>query len=129
MKSSTSFNVFRAIAWFASIYHIILGLVALFGSSEMVISLAEKVYGITITIDHDLFITFARFAATYMIAFGLMMGLVARRPYEYRNFAWVGIALFLLRIFDRVVFSSVINSVLNSTLQSSMPSLIIVGLM
>jgi hypothetical protein len=66
---------------------------------------------------------------SYMISFGLMMALLAMKPYEYRRIAWVGAILIIIRIFDRVVFFSVLQKTLGVTLMNSLPTLIVIALM
>ncbi len=129
MQSRMSLNIFRFVAGFASIYHLLLGLVATFASAGFVISIASSVYGITINIDPNIFISLARFVGSYMIAFGLMMGLVALKPTLYRNFAWVAVILFALRLFDRLVFFDTLEKALNITWASSIPTIVVVTLM
>ncbi|HEY4515312.1 MAG TPA: hypothetical protein VJJ22_04160 [Candidatus Paceibacterota bacterium] len=129
MQQNTSLKLFRFIAWFASIYHVVLGLLGTFGNSSFVVSLVNKVYGITVNIDPDLFMSFARFAGSYMIAFGLMMGLIAKNPIKYRRFAWVGVALIIIRLFDRIVFFKALQSTLNISLVNSLPTIIVISLM
>lgn len=129
MNSKTSLSVFRCIAGFMSLYHIVLGLIGTFGAADFVISLANKVYGVAIQVDPDLFMSFARFASSYMIAFGCMMALVALKPLVYRQFAWAGVILIVIRIFDRIVFSEVLYRSLGVTLASSVPTLVAIGLL
>lgn len=128
MKSQTSMKVFRFLAWFVSIYHVLLGVAATFGNTDFVISVASRVYNITLNVDPTVFITFARFVGSYMIAFGLMMALVALKPYEYRHMAWVAVALFGLRIFDRLVFFSVLQQAFHVTVSDNLMTVVPIGL-
>jgi len=64
-----------------------------------------------------------------MIAFGLMMGLIAKNPIKYRRFAWVGVALIIIRLFDRIVFFKALQSTLNISLVNSLPTIIVISLM
>ncbi len=50
-----------------------------------------------------------------MIAFGLMMGLVALKPYRYSRFMWVAVALIAIRIFDRIFFFDTLKQTFNTT--------------
>lgn len=129
MSSKVSMTLFRSIAWFASFYHIVLGLVATFSSGEFAMSLANKIYGVNINIEADLFMSLARFSGSYMIAFGLAMALLALKPFAYRHLAWIGAILIFIRIFDRVAYYSILEKSLGVTLISSLPTLLVISVM
>mgnify|MGYP001582291778 CR=1 FL=1 len=108
MQPASSFKIFRVVAWIASIYHIILGLLGTFASADIVVPIASSVYGITPQVNPQ-FLYMAKFIAAYMLAFGVMMGFVALKPREHRDLVWAAVILFGIRVFDRLVYFNLLQ--------------------
>lgn len=123
MDQKTSVKIFVLVAGFVSIYHIILGLIGTFAPGPAVASIANTVFGVTVDPTPQFFY-FAKFISALFITFGLMMALVAKKPYQYGHFAWVAVAYFVIRIFDRLVFFDLLNSALGTTMSRNMVTVI-----
>ena len=124
MDSKKSLLVFKVVAWYISIYHAVLALIGTFAGPETVGAIAARVYGITPYITAQFAVT-AKFASAYMLAFAVMMGLVAYSPEKYRVFIYPAIVLFLLRIFDRIVYAGQINEAFGTTMSQNMVTIVI----
>jgi hypothetical protein len=124
---NTKIKIFRVLSWFVSLYHIGLGLIATFSPSGVIQVVADKVYHLTVTIQPELMVVFSRFIGSYMIAFGVMMALVAHKPKEYKKFAWIAVLLFGIRIFDRTVLFASLGS-LGVTWAQNLETVIPIGL-
>ena len=114
MQSKTSLGIFRFLAGFISLYHFILGLMAIFGGTTMVTSAVKMVYGVTPNIDAQ-FLYLVKFIGAYMIVFAIATAILAFNPVEYRKLVWVPIGLFTIRIFERIIFFSLLNEAFNIT--------------
>ncbi len=96
-------QIFKYTAWFACIYHIVLGVIGLFGTADVISPLIVKIYGVNPVFDHQ-FVYLVKFISAYFIVFGLTMGILAKNPVKYRALVWVGVALFAIRIFTRLYY-------------------------
>jgi len=118
MKSKTSITIFKIVAWYAGLYHIILGLLGTFANSNIVISVASKVYGISV-VSSSQFLYLAKFISAYMIAFGIMLLFLGINPQKYKALIIPAIILFVVRIFDRLVFFDLLQDAFGSTMQQN----------
>lgn len=119
---------FKIVAWFGAIYHIILGLIGTFAPNNIVISVAEATYRVAITSSSQFFYL-AKFLSAYMIAFGFMLALLAYNPKKFRIFIWPAVALFAIRIFDRLVFFKLLNEALGSTMGGNLITVAVAAIM
>ncbi|MDP2668472.1 MAG: hypothetical protein Q8P07_01410 [bacterium] len=123
MKQETSLKIFKFIAWFIGIYHVILGLIGIFASADLIGSVINAVYHLTIVADPR-FLIAAHFASSYMLALGIMMIFVAMKPREYKVFVWAAIAMFAARLFDHLLYLGTIEQSFNSTLTGNLITII-----
>ncbi len=93
----------RILAGFVGVYHITLGFLIFF-SGDLAIKIAKSFAGITITGSPELG-AIGEVLACYIIAFGLMMGLAAWNPIKNRSMITIGLILFILRLFQRIIFA------------------------
>ena len=114
MQSKTSLSMFRFLAGFVSVYHFILGLIAIFGASSLVTSAVTIVYGVTPNIDAQ-FLYMVKFIGAYMIAFAITAAILAYKPVEYQKLVWVLIGLFVIRILERIFFFSLLTEAFHIT--------------
>ena len=109
MQSKTSLGIFRFLAGFVSVYHFILGLIGTFASSETVVWVVNRVYGVNPTVDAQ-FIYLSKFIAIYMIVFAIAMAILAWKPVQYRKLVWLPITLFTVRVIERLVFFDLLQA-------------------
>ena len=113
MKGSTScymkLNIFKAATGIAGVYHIALALVGLFLSAEVTAKVSELAMGVVLTSDAQTLLV-ARFAAAYMLAFGIMLLLLAADPRKYRMLAVPAAVLFGVRFLNRILLFNVVSS-------------------
>ena len=121
-------KIFRYLAGFISIYHILLGLAGIFGSRDFIEPIISRVYGVTPVFDAQ-FLYLAKFISAYFIVFGLMMGFVALNPRRYAQLAWVAIALFAIRITQRLVFFGLLKDAFHITFAQNLQILIPITLL
>ena len=119
INEALKIRLFRIVIGYASIYHILLGLLGTFAGPSIVVGLSSTIFGISPTPD-DQFLVTGRFAAAYMLAFGMMLGLLAIDPRKYSMLVWPGVVLFALRIFDRLVYAGQLERAFGTTLGRSL---------
>ena len=102
-------NIFRGATVTAGVYHIVLALIGLFLSAEMTAKASEIALGVTLKSDSQLMLV-ARFAAAYMLAFGIMLLFLASNPRRFRLFAFAAVVLFGIRFLNRVLLFNLISS-------------------
>jgi hypothetical protein len=102
-------NLFKAVTAIAGIYHIALALVGLFLSAEMAGHVSRLALGVVLKPDSQLLLV-TRFTAAYMLAFGIMLLVVAMNPRKYRIFALAAVALFGIRFLNRVFLFNLIST-------------------
>ena len=112
MQSQTSLKIFKVLAWFAAIYHFILGLLGIFAPASIVVPIVKTIYGVSPNVDAQ-FLYMAKFIGAYMIAFAIATAILAYKPVEYRKLVWVPISLFVIRIFERVFFFGLLTEAFN----------------
>jgi hypothetical protein len=123
MQSKTSLGIFRFLAGFVSVYHLILGLIGTFASTETVVWVVTRVYGVVPTIDAQ-FTYLAKFIAAYMIVFAITTAILAWKPVEYRKLVWVPITLFTIRIIERLVFFGLLTEAFQITMARNLQVII-----
>lgn len=127
MNSDASLKIFRFLAGFAGVYHCILGLLGTFASAEFIAKTVSTVYGVAPRVDLQ-FLSSARFASAYLLAFGVMMLLVAWKPREHHMFVWAAVVLFAIRVFDRLVYFNVLQDAYGITMAQNLRVLIPVAI-
>lgn len=114
MQSKTSLSIFKFLAGFVSVYHLVLGLIAIFGTTSLVTSAVTMVYGVTPTIDPQ-FLYMVKFIGAYMIVFSIATAILAYNPVQYRKLVWVPIGLFVIRILERLIFFGLLGEAFHIT--------------
>lgn len=92
----------KGLLWFVAIYHILLGLLGIF-AKDLAASLAGIFFNFNLTLTPEMYWVLNPFAA-YLLIFGVFMALAASDPVKYKNVIFVGVALFAVRIVQRIVF-------------------------
>ena len=128
MQSKTSLGIFRFLAGFVSVYHFILGLIGTFASSETVVWVVNRVYGVNPTVDAQ-FIYLSKFIAAYMIAFAVSTAILAWKPIEYRKLVWVPITLFSIRVIERLVFFGLLTEAFQVTMARNLQVVIPIAIL
>ena len=121
-------KVFKIVTWIGSIYHILLGLIGTFASSDTIYSIVNSVYGVNPTQGAE-FIVFAKFISVYMIAFGIMLGILAYNPTRYKILVWPAVILFGIRIVERTVFFGLIAEAFQITTPQNMKTVVTITIM
>jgi hypothetical protein len=114
MQSKTSLGVFKALAWFVSIYHFILGTLAILAPASLVLPIVNTIYGINPNIDAQ-FLYMIKFIGAYMIMFAVVTAILAYKPVEHRKLVWIPIGLFVIRIIERFFFFGLLSEAFNIT--------------
>jgi len=99
----STYSGWKVLLWFISVYHVVAGGM-LFFSGEMAIRTLNSLSGTRITGSPELGIA-GEILACYLLAFGIMMGVAAWNPVKNRALISVGLVLFGLRLFQRIVFA------------------------
>jgi hypothetical protein len=102
-------TIFKATTATAGVYHIILACVGLFLSAELTAKAADIALGVTLKSDSQLMLV-ARFAAAYMLAFGLMLLFLASNPRRFRLLAFAAVVLFGIRFLNRILLFNLVSS-------------------
>lgn len=123
MDQKISVKIFVTLAWIVSVYHLILGLIGVFAPTSIIISVAQSVFGISVTGSAEFFVL-AKFIAAYMILMGIMMAFVAKKPYQYGMLAWAAVVFFAIRVFNRLVFFGLLNEAFGTTMARNMITVI-----
>mgnify|MGYP001566384218 FL=1 len=76
MQPKTSTKIFQYLAGFASIYHLMLGLIGIFGTTNFIVIVVNKVYGVIPTVNAQ-FLYLAKFISVYFIVFAVAMAILA----------------------------------------------------
>lgn len=102
-------TIFKATTATAGVYHIILAFVGLFLSAELTAKAADIALGVTLKGDSQLMLV-ARFAAAYMLAFGLMLLFLASNPRKFRTLAFAAVVLFGIRFLNRILLFNLVSA-------------------
>jgi hypothetical protein len=117
----------RLVAALIAAYHMVIGL-ALLLSGELALKLARLAAGLKIEGSPQMGIVGEIFGC-YVLAFGLMMVFVAVDPVKNRSLISVGIALFALRLVQRVAFASKTMAILGLSAADYWPPAAVVALL
>ncbi|MDP2629829.1 MAG: hypothetical protein Q8P56_00285 [Candidatus Uhrbacteria bacterium] len=112
MNPQKSLGVFKALAWFVSIYHFVLGILAILAPASVVVPIVNTIYGVNPNIDAK-FLYMVKFIGAYMIMFAVTAAILAYKPVEYRKLVWVLIGFFMIRILERLFFFGLLSEAFN----------------
>lgn len=108
-------TLFKAATGIAGLYHILLAAIGLLFPIEIAAKAFTVALGISIKVTPEL--TFiAKFISVYMLAFGIMLLILAHNPIKYRAFTWPVLALFGARFLNRVIFFGLLSTTFGMTL-------------
>ena len=99
-----TYKPFKALAGFMGVYHLLIGILGLV-SGEMAARVGAAVYGAHVEVTPQ-FSYMAKYLGAYVIAFGVMMLLLASDPVKYRKLVYVAVLLAVVRILSRLIFAS-----------------------
>ncbi len=96
-------RTFKLFASVVGIYHIILGIAALVFPVATMGSTVKLFLGFSPTMT-DQFVLVSKFTGVYVLAFGLMVSLIARDPEKYSVFITPVLVLFAIRLANKLIF-------------------------
>jgi hypothetical protein len=101
-------TLFKAFTGIAGLYHILLGLCGLLLPIETFASVSELILGLRPEVDPQ-FQLAAKFASTYILAFGILLLVLFKDPIRYRILAIPVLTLFGVRLINKLVFFGTIG--------------------
>ena len=107
-------TLFRAVTVVAGVYHVVLALIALLLPAETTVRAFAFALGVNVTITAELAVI-AKYIGVYMLAFGLMLLVLASNPGRYRVFAYAALVLFGARFLNRILYFDLLNSTFGMT--------------
>lgn len=109
-------NIFKIVTGIAGVYHILLGAIGLLFPIEITSKAFGVALGVNIAATPQLgFI--GKFIAVYMVAFGIMLLILAFNAVKYRVLAYPALAVFGIRFLNRVFFFSLLSTTFGMTWQ------------
>lgn len=102
MEGQKKVEILKILLWLGAAYHIPFPLVAMF-CKDCVPPMADHFYGFNIVITPQI-AWLLNPLATYMLAFGLMLGLAATDPIKHKKLIHLALIILLIRILQRVLF-------------------------
>ena len=102
-------KLFRLVTGIAGVYHVLLAVAGFLLPEDAVENVIQMVFGVTLAIDPVLGLI-VKFTSVYMLAFGVMLLLLATNPAKYRAFALPALILFGLRFLNRLIFFGTMTS-------------------
>jgi hypothetical protein len=97
----TSYRGIRGLLWLICVYHVMIGVIA-FMPPEVVRGSARVLLGLALPETPALY-QVVKSLGVYALVFGVMMGVAAWDPIKNRALISVGVVLFALRIFQRLM--------------------------
>ena len=108
-------SIFKLVTWIAGLYHVILAAIALLLPIEVTSKAFTMALGVNLAVTPQLeFI--GKYVGVYMLAFGIMLIMIALNPVRYRSLAYVAVALFGIRFLNRIIFFGALTSTLGMTM-------------
>ena len=95
-------RAFKVFASVVGIYHIILGVSALVLPEGMMSSMVQLFLGFNPSVT-DEFVLVAKFTGVYVLAFGIVVLLIARDPVRHALFIGPVLLLFAIRLINKVI--------------------------
>src|SRR3989344_61623 len=119
MNQIIRLRIFRVIAGYMALYHLVFGFLVVFLGEQGIVTTARILYRIDVDVTPQI-LYLAKFIGAYGIAFGAMMALVAWQPVRYRNFVWAAVALVGVRVFERFFFFDLLNEAFNVNMANNL---------
>ncbi|TVP77231.1 MAG: hypothetical protein EA353_10740 [Puniceicoccaceae bacterium] len=101
-------KLFKVFVGIAGVYHVLLGLSALLLPMESFANVSGLILGLRPEVDPS-FQMAAKFAASYVIAFGIVLLILFKDPIKYRILVIPVLALFGVRLINKLVFFGTIS--------------------
>lgn len=96
-------TLFKVFVGVAGLYHVLLGLSGLLMPIEMFADVSGLILGLRPQVDPQFHMA-AKFAATYVLAFGVLLLVLFKDPVKYRLLAVPVLTLFGVRLINKLVF-------------------------
>ena len=91
-----------------AIYHVFLGMFA-FLSDAAAVQIAKIFFGMNIVATPQLSYI-AKLLGIYALFFGIFMFIASRNPQQYRAFICGGVALYAVRVINRIIFAGLVTT-------------------
>lgn len=95
--------ILRGILWAICGYHVVLGVLGIILPTELLLKIGASAFHFSLTETPQIGWV-ARPFATYLLAFGVFMGIAARDPVKFRPIIYGGILLIGVRLIQRIIF-------------------------
>lgn len=121
-------TLFRIATGVAAVYHLVLGGALLLLPEEALGGVAGLFLGMELVIDAQMAMV-GKFAASYLLAFGVMMGLLCLRPVRLRALVMPALLLFGVRLANKLVFMAEIEEIFGVARGRSLFALVSIALL
>jgi hypothetical protein len=115
----------KILAAFMGVYHILMGALGI-ASGSLAAWGAHALWHANVTVDPQ-FTYLAKFLGAYVIAFGVMMLLIAKDPVRYGALVYPAVAVAIIRIAERLVFAGELKSAFGIGMDRTIGTIIVVG--
>jgi len=115
----------KLLAGFMGLYHILMGIVGIVSGSWAAWG-AHTLWHATVTVDPQ-FTYLAKFLGAYVVAFGVMLLLIAKDPVRYGALVYPAVIVAVLRIGERLVFAGELKSAFGIGMDRTIGTIIVVG--
>src|SRR3989338_4485753 len=98
-----STKLLKIVLGIVAVYHILLGIAGILIPADLISKLASQFFYFTLTVTPEVGWVIRPFAS-YLLVFGVFMGVAALDPSKYKLIIYGGISLFVVRIIQRLYF-------------------------
>lgn len=117
-------TLFRITAGIAAVYHLVLGFSMLVLPTDAMGGIIRVFLGTGLEIDPQLSMI-GKFVAAYLVAFGVMLGLLCLKPQRMRALVIPALVLFGIRLANKLVFMAEIEETFGVTRGRSVFALVV----
>jgi len=121
-------TLFRITTGVAAVYHLVLGLALLVLPAEALGGITRLFLGMDLEVDGQMAMI-GKFIAAYLLAFGLMLGLLCLRPVKLRALVMPVLVLFGIRLANKLVFMGQIEEMFGVARGRSVFALLCIALL
>jgi len=115
----------KILAGFMGVYHILMGVLGI-ASGSLAAWGAHALWHASVTVDPQ-FTYLAKFLGAYVVAFGIMMLLIAKDPVRYGALVYPAVAVAIIRIGERLVFAGELKAAFGIGMDRTIGTIIVVG--